>query len=143
MHPSALLYSSGLPTIIAVNFDSASAILYCILPTSFLCLRLARVIIICFIVVWFLITATKIRRLFHISKFFLTFFILFFIACNYTYICRLFRFAGVPLFSGGRVFRWSCVPVVCRSWSCVLMIICPHSYARAYTRTHTRAHGDF
>ena len=30
---------------------------------------------------------------------------LFFIVCNYTYIFRFFRFAGIPPFSGGRVFR--------------------------------------
>ena len=37
----------------------------------------------------------------------------------------------------------SCVPVVCRSLSCVLFSSIIHAYIRAYTRAHTRAHGDF
>ena len=71
MPPSVVLYSSGFPTITAVNFDNASAILYFILPTSFRCSRLSRVIII------------------------------FFIVCNHTYICRFSRvplFSGGPVF---------------------------------------------
>ena len=101
-------------------------------------------VIICFIVVWFLITATKIRRFFYISKFFLTFFILFFIECNHTYI-----YSDFPACWCSSLFRLSCVPVVLfRSCSgrVPVFVVCPDGYLlyiRAYIRAHTHAHGDF
>ena len=93
--------------------------------------------------VCFLITATKIRRLFLISKFFLTFLILFFFSFNHSYIFRLFRFAGVLPFSGDRVFRWCPDPGPGPGPGPGRVSCFPQSYTHTYTRTHTRAHGDF
>ena len=87
MHPSVVLYSSGFPTIIAVNFDSASAILYFILPTSFRCSRLSRVIIIFFIALFLLVYGYKVTTFFLVYKFFLTFFANIF---QYLYISKKF-----------------------------------------------------
>ena len=93
---------------------------------------LTLIVLSLFILLCCLITATKIRRVFHISKFFLTFFILFFIACNHTYIFRLFRFAWVLTF-----------PVVVCSVGVPVVVVCPVflNHTRVHARTYTRARG--
>lgn len=53
------------------------------------------------------------------------------------------------VFPCSSIFRWSCVPVVCLSCAGRVPVVCliflnhTRTYIRAYTRIHTRAHGDF
>ena len=82
----------------------------------------------------------KVITFFRIYKFFLTFFILFFIVCKHIYI-QVSRFASVPLFSGCRVFR-SCVgpgpgpgPGPGRV---PVLVVCPDFLN--HTHIHTRVH---
>lgn len=94
----------------------------------------------CFHIALFFDYGYKVTTNFYTCKFFLTFFVLFFIAREYTYICRFSRWSCVP------VVWWSCsgggVPVVCRSWSCVRVTIFRNQmHAHTYAHTHVRARG--
>ena len=75
----------------------------------------------------------KVTTFFSYLQIFFDFFILFF-HCLQSYIyIQVF-----PCCLRSSLFLWSCVPLVCWSWSCVLFSSIIHAYTRTYTRAYTR-----